>query len=84
MQLCNHARSLKLLGENWIDQYIGNESYVVDLRNNSNNCSYIQRWWEANYYYGECTSHTIKNKSTVIKLNHYLVYESKISKGQKG
>ena len=72
IQLCNHARSLSILGREWVNQFIVKDQYyMIDLTNGRRE-SFIKRWCNSNDL-NSCSFHQITSRSTIVKVNKYLV-----------
>ena len=66
IQLRNHARSLSILGRKWVNEFIVKDQYyMIDLTNGKGE-SFIKRWCK-------CDFHQKVSRSTIVKLNKYLV-----------
>ena len=76
VQLHNHAKSSSILGEKWVDKFIKDQYYVIDLTNVKGD-SFIKRWYNSSDLKAR-DFHQIISRSTIIKLNKYLVHKSKI------
>ena len=71
MQLHNHAKSLSILGEKWVNKFIKDQYHVTDLTNAKGD-SFVKRWYNLRDLKA-CDFHQIISPSTIIKLNKYLV-----------
>ena len=71
VQLCNHPKSLNILGEKWIDKFIKDQYYVIDLMNAKGD-SFVKRWYNSSDLKA-CDFHQIISRSTIVKLNKYLI-----------
>ena len=71
MQLRNHAKLLSILGEKWVDKFIKDQYYIIDLTNAKGD-SFEKRWYNSSGLKA-CDFHLIITRSTIIKLNKYLV-----------
>ena len=71
VQLHSHAKSLSILGEKWVNKFIKDQYYVIDLANAKGN-SFVKRWYNLRDLKA-CHFHQIISPSTIVKLNKYLV-----------
>ena len=81
IQLRNHARSLSILGREWVNEFIiKDQYYMIDLTNGRGE-SFIKLWCNSSDS-KSCNFHQIISRSTIVKLNKYLVdnHQFKIDK----
>ena len=79
-QLRNHAKMLTTLGKCWIDNLLKEQYFIVDLLNNDmNESSFIDRWHSSNDI-PSSNYHKILSRSTIVKLNRYLVDNQRFKK----
>ena len=84
IQMRNHAKTLTTLGKIWVDSVLKEQYYIVDLLSDQHNTlSFINHWHmcqpdvQANNY------HQILSKSTIIKLNQYLLNNQRFTVDKK-
>ena len=79
VQLRNHAKTLTTSGKCWIDNLLKEQYFVVDLMN-GNESSFIDRWHIANNIQSKLNYHKILSRSTIVKINQYLIKNQRFKK----
>ena len=79
VQLRNHAKTLTTLGKCWIDNLLKEQYFVVD-----NESSFIDRWHIANSIQSKLNYHKILSRSTIVKINQYLIKNQRFKKDKAG
>ena len=82
VQLHNHSKTLTTLGKCWIDNLLKEQYFVVDLMND-NETSFINRWRIANNIQSN-NYHKILSRSTIVKINQYLIENQRFKKDKAG
>ena len=82
VQLRNHAKTLMTLGKCWIDNLLREQYFVVDLMN-ANESSFIDRWHITNNIQSN-NYHKILSRSTIVKINQYLIENQRFKKDTAG